>query len=40
MLVQDNDVTYLKGFHWIAIISHTGKLNRGHFTLFVKMPNS
>ena len=37
--VKDNE-DYQKGYHLIATINHTGNLNRGHYTLFIKIPNS
>ena len=38
--VEDNKVPDQEDFHLIATINHTGKLNRGHYTSFIKMPNS
>ena len=38
--VKDNEVTYQKHYRLIATINHTGNLNRGHYTLFIKIPNS
>ena len=38
--VKDNEVTYQKHYHLIATINHTGNLNRGHYTSFIKIPNS
>ena len=37
---KDNEVTYHKDYHLIATISHTRNLNRGHYTSFIKIPNS
>ena len=33
-------MTYQKDYHLIATTSYTGNLNRGHYTSFIKMPNS
>ena len=38
--IVDNEVTYEKSFHLIATINHTGNLQRGHYTSFIKMANS
>ena len=38
--VKDNEVTFHKHYHLIATINHTGNLNRGHYTSFIKIPNS
>ena len=38
--VKDNEVTYQKHYHLIATINHTENLNRGHYTSFIKIPNS
>ena len=38
--VKDNEVTFNKHCQLIATISHTGNLNRGHYTAFMKIPNS
>ena len=38
--VKDNEVTFHKHYQLIATISHTGNLNRGHYTAFMKIPNS
>ena len=38
--VKDNEVTYQKHYRLIATINHTGNLNRGHYTLFIEIPNS
>ena len=32
--------TYHKHYHLIATINHTENLNRGHYTSFIKIPNS
>ena len=40
MPFKDNEVAYQKDYHLIAPISHTGNLNRGHYTSFIKIPNS
>ena len=39
MPVKDNVVTHQKEYHLIATISHTGNLNKGHYTSFIKMLN-
>ena len=38
--VKDNEVTFHKHYQLIATISHTGNLNRGHYTAFMKICNS
>ena len=38
--VKDNEVTFHKHYHLIATINHTGSLTRGHYTAFIKIPNS
>ena len=38
--VKDNEVTYQKDYYLIPSINHTGNLNRGHYTSFIKIPNS
>ena len=39
-LVKDNEMMYQKGYYLIATINHTGNLNRGYYTSFIKTPNS
>ena len=36
--IKDNEVMFQKDYHLIATI--TGNLNRGHYTSFIKIPNS
>ena len=38
--VKENEVTFHKHYHLIATINHTGSLTRGHYTSFIKIPNS
>ena len=38
--VEDNEVKYEKHFRLLATINHTGNLDRGHYTSFIKLPNS
>ena len=38
--VKDNEVTYQKDYYLITSINYTGNLNRGHYTSFIKIPNS
>ena len=38
--LKDNEVTYEKHFHLVATINHTGNINRGHYTSYIRLPNS
>ena len=38
--LTDSEVTYRKNFRLLATVNHTGTLERGHYTAFIKIANT